>query len=111
MSARHVDEALARLRDEPDTIVLAGGTDLMVEINFGRKRPERVVAIDRVDELKEVVTGARTRVGAGVTFSRLLESGGAGPALRQAARTVGSPQIRNAGTLGGSVATSSQAGD
>jgi CO/xanthine dehydrogenase FAD-binding subunit len=109
-SARHADEALAWLREAPDAVVLAGGTDLMVELNFGRRRPEHVVAIDRVEELHTLTTGPRVRVGAGVTYTRLLRED-VGPALREAARTVGSPQIRNAGTIGGNIATSSPAGD
>jgi CO/xanthine dehydrogenase FAD-binding subunit len=111
MNARSSDEALARLRDQPDTVILAGGTDLMVELNFGRRRPERVVAIDRIDDLRNLATGPRVQVGAAVTYTRLLREDGVGPALREASRTVGSPQIRNAGTLGGNIATSSPAGD
>lgn len=85
---------------------LAGGTDLMVEVNFGQARPERVVALRRVPELADWEGG---RIGAGVTWRRIERQGPR--ALAQAARTVGSPQIRNAGTLGGNVATASPAGD
>lgn len=85
---------------------LAGGTDLMVEVNFGRTRPDRVVALRRVDGLTEWDDG---RIGAGVTWRRIEREGP--KALAQAARTVGSPQIRNAGTIGGNVATASPAGD
>lgn len=85
---------------------LAGGTDLMVEVNFGRSRPERVVALRRVGELALWEGG---RIGAGVTWRRVEREGPR--ALAQAARTVGSPQIRNAGTIGGNVATASPAGD
>jgi CO/xanthine dehydrogenase FAD-binding subunit len=111
--ARRVDEALAAMGAEPHAEPLAGGTDLMVEINFGRKRLESVVAIDRVDELKglALTRNDRIRVGAGVTYTRLLQEGAGSVALAEASRTVGSPQIRNAGTLGGNVATSSPAGD
>ncbi len=100
-----LDAALDALRQAPDATLLAGGTDLMVEINFGHKRPEHVIALRRVEELQEL-NGA---VGAGVTWARLE----AGPyrALAQAARTVGSPQIRAAGTLGGNLGTASPAGD
>lgn len=100
-----LDAALDALRQAPDVTLLAGGTDLMVEINFGHKRPEHVIALRRVEELQEL-NGA---VGAGVTWARLE----AGPyrALAQAARTVGSPQIRAAGTLGGNLGTASPAGD
>ncbi len=87
-------------------LALAGGTDLMVEVNFGHARPKNVVSLRRVADLAE---WEGNRIGAGVTWSR-LEVGGP-TALAQAAHTVGSPQIRNAGTLGGNVATASPAGD
>jgi CO/xanthine dehydrogenase FAD-binding subunit len=111
--ARRVDEALAAIGAEPRAEPLAGGTDLMVEINFGRKRLENVVAIDRLDELKGLAgsRNERVRVGGGVTYTRLLQEGAGSVALAEASRTVGSPQIRNAGTLGGNIATSSPAGD
>ena len=99
----------AKPRAEP----LAGGTDLMVDINFGRKRLDHVVAIDRLAELRpmDVRRDARIRVGAGVTYTRILSEGAGSVALAEASRTVGSPQIRNAGTIGGNLATSSPAGD
>src|SRR6266702_5471298 len=90
---------------------IAGGTDLVVDINFGRQRPRHVVAIDRLEELRGLSNGTRVRVCAGVTYTRILDEGTASIALREASRTVGSPQIRNAGTLGGNIATSSPAGD
>jgi len=118
---RHLDEALDALAAMPRAEPIAGGTDLMVEINFGRRRVSDVVAIDRVDELKELRTGrefrvaaggdTRIRVGGGVTYTRLLTDGAGSVALWEASRTVGSPQIRNAGTIGGNLATSSPAGD
>ena len=83
----------------------------MVEVNFGRKRPANVIAIDRVNELREMSVRDRVRIGAGVTYTRLLRDGAGSVALAEASRTVGSPQIRNAGTLGGNLATSSPAGD
>lgn len=87
-------------------VPLAGGTDVMVEVNFGHIRPEVVVGLRRVEELAE---WNGNRLGSGVTWRRIEESGPR--ALAQAARTVGSPQIRNAGTIGGNVATASPAGD
>ena len=118
---RHLDEALDALAAMPRAEPIAGGTDLMVEINFGRRRVSDVVAIDRVDELKELRTGrefrvgaggdTRIRVGRGVTYTQLLTDGAGSVALWEASRTVGSPQIRNAGTIGGNLATSSPAGD
>ncbi|HEU4318563.1 MAG TPA: FAD binding domain-containing protein [Acidimicrobiia bacterium] len=85
---------------------LAGGTDLMVEVNFGHDRPDHVVGLRRVPELK---TWEGNRIGSAVTWRRIERDGP--NALAQAARTVGSPQIRNAGTIGGNLATASPAGD
>lgn len=109
--ARDLDAALALLAADPEGVLLNGGTDLMVEINFGRKRPGAVIAIDRVAELRDVSLNGTVRLGAGVTFTTILERDCGSVALREAARTVGSPQIRNAATIGGNVATSSPAGD
>ncbi len=111
-----LDDALSALAAEPDALVLAGGTDAMVEINAGRRHFESVVALRAVAELRvvEVDTDQRElRLGAGTTYTRLLEPdiARAAPALAHAARTVGSPQIRNAGTIGGNLATGSPAGD
>jgi len=109
--ARDLSDVLDHLSSATEVTLLAGGTDLMVDLNFGRKRPERVVAIDRVTELAQLERNGHIRMGAGVTYTRMLSEDPGSVALREAARTVGSPQIRNAGTLGGNIATSSPAGD
>lgn len=109
-----LDEALTGLAERPGAQLLAGGTDFMVEVNFGHRRPTDVVVLDRLAELKEWSHQAgEVRIGAGVTYARLREPGLAAlvPALAEAARTVGSPQIRAAGTIGGNLATCSPAGD
>jgi CO/xanthine dehydrogenase FAD-binding subunit len=104
-------EALAALAEEPEAVPLAGGTDLMVAVNAGRERPARVMSLRRLADLAELrVEGGRVRCGAGVTYTRMLAEL-RDPAMVQAARTVGSPQIRNAGTLGGNLGTCSPAGD
>jgi len=111
---RSIDEACAALDAHGDALLLAGGTDLMVAVNAGRARPTTVVALDRVDGLRSWSRdGSALTLGAGLTYADLAEPALAAlvPALAQAARTVGSPQIRNAGTLGGNVATASPAGD
>jgi len=101
-----LDEALDLLDEHPGATVLAGGTDLMVSVNYDHLRPETIVALRRIPELGEM---DGRFIGAGVTWSRLER--GPWPAMAQAARTVGSPQIRNAGTLGGNLGTASPAGD
>jgi CO/xanthine dehydrogenase FAD-binding subunit len=109
--SRRVDDVLENLSAHKDATILAGGTDLLVEINFGRIRPTHVVAIDRVDELKDHSRNGHVRMGALVTYTRMLETDVGSPALQEAARTIGSPQIRNAATIGGNLGTCSPAGD
>ncbi len=97
----------------PEAVPLAGGTDLMVELNFDRRRPEVLVDLGRVRELTEwsIVDGI-VRIGAGVPYSRLIrELGDVLPGLAIASRSIGSPQIRNRGTMGGNLGTASPAGD
>ena len=112
-----VDAAVAQLAEDPTATVLAGGTDLMVEVNDGHRRPDRtVVVVNRIAELRSWRRNAveqTVTIGAAVSY-REMETGPLAdllPALAQAARTVGSPQIRNAGTLGGNLGTCSPAGD
>jgi CO/xanthine dehydrogenase FAD-binding subunit len=101
-----LEEALSARSAMPDADLLAGGTDLMVEVNFGHRRPQQVISLRRINELR---TDDARRIGAGTTWTYLERSDHT--ALAQAARTVGSPQIRNAGTIGGNIATASPAGD
>ena len=109
---RDLHEALT-LRRDVDCLPLAGGTDVMVELNFDRRRPEAILDLGRVAELGGwAVAGDMLRVGAGVTYLQLQrELARSLPALALAARTVGSPQIRNRGTIGGNLGAASPAGD
>lgn len=111
-----LDDALARLAEDPTLHVLAGGTDLMVEVNMGHRRPPGILAVDRLRELRgwrHDADAATVWLGAGCTYGEMAAAGFAAllPALTEAARTVGSPQIRNAGTIGGNLGTASPAGD
>ncbi|MGH2539481.1 MAG: FAD binding domain-containing protein, partial [Actinomycetota bacterium] len=118
-----LDEALEAVAERPDARPIAGGTDLMVELNRGDERPDAIVDISRVAELgrwSRPDEGNRSAgddpddrefLGAGVTYSRILAEARRDDALPQAARAVGSPQIRNRGTVGGNLGTASPAGD
>src|SRR5205814_528772 len=114
LTPRSLDEAL-RLRAElADALPLQGGTDLMVDLNFDRRRPDALLNLNEVAELKgwSRENGA-VRLGAGLTYTDAMsgELAALFPALAEAARTVGSPQIRNRGTIGGNLGTASPAGD
>jgi CO/xanthine dehydrogenase FAD-binding subunit len=106
-------EALAMKAARPEALPIAGGTDVMVEINFDRQRPPSIIDLTRVADLKEWgVDGRLLRIGAGVTYTRIIdELGDRLPGLAMASRTVGSPQIRNRGTVGGNLGSASPAGD
>jgi CO/xanthine dehydrogenase FAD-binding subunit len=106
-------EALAMKAAHPEAIPIAGGTDVMVEINLDRHRPHALLDLTRVRELTEWgVEDGLLRVGAGMTYTRIIdELGDRLPGLAMASRTVGSPQIRNRGTVGGNLGTASPAGD
>jgi CO/xanthine dehydrogenase FAD-binding subunit len=106
-------EALELRAEHPDALPLAGGTDVMVEINFDRRRPSALLDLTRVVELGEWDRADDVvRLGAGVTWTRVLtELAGLLPGLAAASRTVGSSQIRNRGTVGGNVGSASPAGD
>ena len=106
-------EALAARAEHPDAVPIAGGTDLMVGLNFGHAAPVSLLDLTAIGELSEWGRdGGFVRIGAGVTYARVIDELGAEcPGLATASRTVGSPQIRHAGTLGGNLGTCSPAGD
>ncbi len=109
-------DALRVLADSPQATVLAGGTDLMVELNSGHRNANEIVVVNRIGELCSWQYNpdlGTLHLGAGITYAEIeqLPLSGWVPALAQAARTVGSPQIRHAATIGGNVGTCSPAGD
>jgi CO/xanthine dehydrogenase FAD-binding subunit len=107
------EEALAAKATQAASLPIAGGTDVMVELNFDRERPAALLDLTRVPELREWwPENGLLRVGAGVSYARAIaELGEALPGLALASRTVGSPQIRNRGTIGGNLGAASPAGD
>jgi CO/xanthine dehydrogenase FAD-binding subunit len=114
LTPRSLDEALRLKSERPDALPIQGGTDVMVALNFDRGRPEAMLNLNEVDELRGWSRENGTlRLGAGLTYSE-VEHGELRevlPALAEASRTVGSPQIRNRGTIGGNLGTASPAGD
>ena len=106
-----LDQALGILAERPHARPIAGGTDLMVALNRGAERPEAIVDVSRLPELEAWERNGREFLGAGVTYSRILGDSPGDDALPEAARAVGSPQIRNRGTVGGNLGTASPAGD
>jgi CO/xanthine dehydrogenase FAD-binding subunit len=114
LTPRSLDEALALKAERPDAVPIQGGTDVMVALNFDRARPEAILNLNEVAELRGWSRENGTlRLGAGLTYAEAMEGelAEALPALAEAARTVGSPQIRNRGTIGGNLGTASPAGD
>ena len=107
------DEALAARAAHPGSMPIAGGTDVMVDLNFDRSRPDAIIDLTRVRELREWgEEDDLVRIGAGVTYARVIaELGDRLPGLAMASRTIGSPQIRNRGTVGGNLGAASPAGD
>lgn len=109
---RTLEEALEMKASAPPAVPIAGGTDLMVELNFDRTRPQAIMEISRLPELNVWRRENGTFfLGAGVPFSRIVRDLTEFRPLVEASRTVGSPQIRNRGTVGGNLGTSSPAGD
>jgi CO/xanthine dehydrogenase FAD-binding subunit len=109
-----LDEALALKAERPDAVPIQGGTDLMVELNFDRARPEAILNLNEVAELRGWSReNGSVQLGSGLTYTEAMEDELAEllPALAEASRTVGSPQIRNRGTIGGNLGTASPAGD
>ncbi|MFE9171353.1 FAD binding domain-containing protein [Streptomyces kebangsaanensis] len=107
------EEALAAKAEHPTAVPIAGGTDVMVEINFGHRRPEYLLDLTRIPELHEWETGEDgVRLGASVPYTKIMENLRAElPGLALASHTVASPQIRNRGGVGGNLGTASPAGD
>jgi CO/xanthine dehydrogenase FAD-binding subunit len=114
LTPRSLDEALSLKAEQPEAVPIQGGTDVMVELNFDRARPPALLNLNEVGELRgwSRDNGA-LRLGSALTYTEAMEAplAEACGALAEASRTVGGPQIRNRGTIGGNLATASPAGD
>lgn len=110
-------EALAFLSNHgPDAKILAGGTDVMIDMRSGGLRPRFLVDVSRLEELRRIDAAGTSglTVGAAVTIAELLQSSRIGrlaPALQTAAATFASQQVRNVATIGGNIAHCSPCGD
>ena len=106
-------EALEARAQHPEAVAVAGGTDVLVELNFGRLHPSALLDLSRVGGLRAWGReDGQIRMGSGLTYSQIIADLGRDlPALTMAARTVGSPPIRNRGTIGGNLGSASPAGD
>jgi CO/xanthine dehydrogenase FAD-binding subunit len=114
LSPRSLEDALAVKAEHPEAVPIQGGTDVMVELNFDRRRPDLLLNLNEVAELRGWSReDGRLRLGSGLTYAEAMtgEVAEALPALAEASRTVGSPQIRARGTIGGNLGTASPAGD
>jgi CO/xanthine dehydrogenase FAD-binding subunit len=105
-----LDEALRLKAERIEAVPIQGGTDVMVELNFDRARPSALLNLNEVAELRGWSRDdGRIVLGAGLTYAEAMQA--PLPALVEASRTVGGPQIRNRGTIGGNLGTASPAGD
>jgi CO/xanthine dehydrogenase FAD-binding subunit len=114
LTPRSLEEALRLKAERADSVPIQGGTDVMVELNFDRARPPALLNLNEVSELRGWSRENGTiRLGAGLTYTEAMEAPLAEtlPALAEASRTIGGPQIRNRGTIGGNLGTASPAGD
>ena len=114
LTPRSLDDALRLKAEHPHAVPIQGGTDLLVSLNFDRLRPETILNLNEVEELRGFTReNGVFRLGAGLTYTEAMREplADAFPALAEASRTVGSPQIRNRGTIGGNLGTASPAGD
>jgi CO/xanthine dehydrogenase FAD-binding subunit len=107
------DDALTLKAERPDALPIAGGTDVMIELNLDRRRPEIVLDLTRIAALSEVSEhDGWLRVGAGVTYAHVIaEFADRLPGLVLAARAIGSPSVRNRATIAGNLGSASPAGD
>lgn len=110
-----LDELWPILENEPETAIYAGGTDFLVKRRKGLCDHGPLACLERIGELRGIEEDARqVNIGACATFSEILASAPVRnhfPLLIKALSVLGSPHIRNMGTIGGNIATASPAGD
>jgi xanthine dehydrogenase FAD-binding subunit len=111
-----VEDAIKKLNESPDSIVIAGGTDVLIKIRAGKVKGAKLVSIREVAELKGITRSSDGEIKIGpLTTFRELESNEIIkehiPMLGEAASTVGGPQIRAVGTIGGNICNGAPSAD
>jgi CO/xanthine dehydrogenase FAD-binding subunit len=100
---------------EGKTKIIAGGTDLVIGLRNGGQSPQSIIDITRIEELRKIEEKNGTvSIGAAVTHSEIANASLVkkyGSVLSEAASEIGSPQIRNIGTIGGNIINASPAAD
>ena len=113
---KSLPEALAFLRENgPDASILAGGTDVMIDMRSGDLKPRYLLDVGRLAELRKIeILGDELSIGAAVTITEIGKSDlirRHSPALQIAADKFAGRQVRNIATIGGNVAHCSPCGD
>lgn len=107
-----IKEALEYISSEKDSKFIAGGTDLIIQISDGFISPQVLIDLSRIEKLKKqerIEEGFK--IGAAVTLEEIASSKFLPQCLIQGAKSIGSPQIRNLGTIGGNICNASPCGD
>lgn len=113
---KSIEEALDLLNEYGENVkIIAGGTDIIVAIRNKRFKPSTLINIDKIEELSYIEEhDDYISIGSGTTFTNIVECKLFKEELHglyKACRMVGSPQIRNKGTIGGNIANGSTAAD
>ncbi len=114
--AESIEDAVGLLTENPDCRVISGGTDILIRIREGKSGYDKLVDIHHLDDLKKITQDpdGLITIGAGVTFSQLIDSElitDHTPILAQSAASVGGPQVRNAATIGGNICNGAPSAD
>ena len=116
VSPTTLDELLGQLATHPsESKLMAGGTDLIVQMRAGSTKPGRVIDVKQVPELNELDLSERgLTIGAGVSCKTIYENAriaAAYPALTDAARLIGGIQIQGRASIGGNLCNASPSAD
>ena len=114
--AYSLEEALSCLRENPDAVIISGGTDILIRIREGKIRSAHLIGIGRIDSLKEIYEDENStlHIGPLMTFSLIEKNSLINkhlPVLAEAVSSAGGPQIRNTATVGGNICNGASSAD